>query len=882
MGVRRPLVSLVVICRDDAGYLDATLASVADQTLKNFECIIVNDGSTDGSRDIILQWCRRDRRFSHIDHRTQAGLATACNTGLRASRGEYIAFLEGSTLLMPRSLESRATACLTSKETSARFAGSYAGSCTIAGTEMKAPPEVALRMEALGFIRLGAQCPFEISQPMLQAELLRRFGGFCEGIGQAAGHDLWYRIMRAGYWFEATQSATVAYRARESAPAAKARVERLSHAHALSRHASEPLPENHLSLFPYRLVRPHQVYEEQLRRLDHILDSCGTALAAEGEAALPALADLCRAHVPDMRDLSASEPDLSRLIVTAIQNARTHPSPDDGILSDRLLSLLPLRHAPTPPVAGRNPGIFGEPAPDRHWDDGRKEHIKIIFLPHKDYHVWTISLIAEALRDEGLDFLTIDLTPQWDEAGVRSSASENDVELIGLGNYLLGGYAPNLVVTFNDWDHVTRPLIIAANAAGLPTAAIVEGIQDYEDIDTGLARSAYRAVRHLLLPGDFDLRYFTDSPDQQVYPVGIPRIQKLRAGLKAKDSVQHIGARPKVLINSNFSYGVLASQRDMWLTAAVESVLAAGMTPIISRHPADTGTLYPELVCETDFYTLLDECQITVQRFASGILEAIAREKVVLYFNPHGERVDKFTADPMGVYPIISSAGDLKRELADWRRWQACVKTHGPAFLDRHSGAATADSARNMARILADIARTPASADQKQRFADHLRTIDEATRSLCHGIINGQPLFPKLEGATERLERMTSARLGNRTSDQIDPALQADLAKLAAHRDALDGHDHRLAAMIGAALPAEIGKGTQDILSCLALAGRDGLLLQSCASALLIDPERTLQRIRNDALLAAAVEHALQTLASDTPSVIQFRRIRKRVEERLI
>lgn len=97
-------ISLIIPVYNVEKYLRRALISVENQTFKNFEVIIVNDGSTDNSMKIIEEFVNKNKNFFVISQENK-GLGEARNIGLRHSRGQYIAFLDSDDFLEPNYLE---------------------------------------------------------------------------------------------------------------------------------------------------------------------------------------------------------------------------------------------------------------------------------------------------------------------------------------------------------------------------------------------------------------------------------------------------------------------------------------------------------------------------------------------------------------------------------------------------------------------------------------------------------------------------------------------------------------------------------------------------------------------------------------------------------
>lgn len=92
------LVSIIVPCYNHAQFLDEALQSVLNQTYNNWECIIVNDGSPDNTKEVASRWCKNDHRFLYLE-KQNGGLSSARNAGITISKGEYILPLDADDIL---------------------------------------------------------------------------------------------------------------------------------------------------------------------------------------------------------------------------------------------------------------------------------------------------------------------------------------------------------------------------------------------------------------------------------------------------------------------------------------------------------------------------------------------------------------------------------------------------------------------------------------------------------------------------------------------------------------------------------------------------------------------------------------------------------------
>ncbi|PYS84887.1 MAG: hypothetical protein DMF67_03160 [Acidobacteria bacterium] len=99
-----PLVSVVVPTYNYGRFISQTLESLRAQTYPNWECVVVDDGSTDDTAEVVSRYAGEDNRIKYLWQRNQRQGA-AKNNGIRNSGGEYLQFLDADDLIEPRKLE---------------------------------------------------------------------------------------------------------------------------------------------------------------------------------------------------------------------------------------------------------------------------------------------------------------------------------------------------------------------------------------------------------------------------------------------------------------------------------------------------------------------------------------------------------------------------------------------------------------------------------------------------------------------------------------------------------------------------------------------------------------------------------------------------------
>src|SRR2546426_2534703 len=96
-------VSVIVRTYNRAYAIRDALESALKQSYHDFELIVVDDGSTDHTSEVVQSFC--DERIRLVRHERNRGVAAACNSGISAARGEFVAFLDSDDIWKPSKLE---------------------------------------------------------------------------------------------------------------------------------------------------------------------------------------------------------------------------------------------------------------------------------------------------------------------------------------------------------------------------------------------------------------------------------------------------------------------------------------------------------------------------------------------------------------------------------------------------------------------------------------------------------------------------------------------------------------------------------------------------------------------------------------------------------
>lgn len=101
----KPLVSVVIPVYNANGFLSGAIESIQNQTYKNLEIIIVDDGSTDETPKILSSLAKKDKRIKILTNKRNLNIASSLNRGIKLAKGSYIARMDADDISLPNRIE---------------------------------------------------------------------------------------------------------------------------------------------------------------------------------------------------------------------------------------------------------------------------------------------------------------------------------------------------------------------------------------------------------------------------------------------------------------------------------------------------------------------------------------------------------------------------------------------------------------------------------------------------------------------------------------------------------------------------------------------------------------------------------------------------------
>jgi len=188
-------------------YLNGAIQSITEQSYRDFEFLIIDDASTDGSNKILEKWRRQDSRIRIISHKVNRGLGYSLREGVIEARGDWIARMDDDDISVPDRLEKQVEFVRTYPETD--VVGGWAIEIDEQGRQgrMRTHP---IRHEEI--VRLIWTSPLQHSTVFFRRDAIRRTGSYSATLRRRQDYDLWFRCVAGGLRFANIPEPLIYYR----------------------------------------------------------------------------------------------------------------------------------------------------------------------------------------------------------------------------------------------------------------------------------------------------------------------------------------------------------------------------------------------------------------------------------------------------------------------------------------------------------------------------------------------------------------------------------------------------------------------------------------------------------------------------------------------
>ena len=451
-----PAITIVVPIYNEEQFIGEALRSIINQTFTDWECIVVDDASTDGSLAETWRYAETDDRITIIRHKVNSGLPASRNTGLRAAGGRYIAFLDSDDLLLADNLLERIEAL---SGAGVEVAGSYCG-VIISHEDVRLDSLPAHnpwdQQSVIDFLSAAGECPFNAHAPLLRTDVVKAHGGFDESMTNGAEDwDLWLRILRNGYVFVPSKHRTAIYRQKRASMAKTLAVEHVRESRRLIEAGYAPAPATPAQSVSHPFPEPLPIYQKSLINSRRSIQFAATALVrGDVDTAREILSGLPEGFWPVLeRHL-----DIDLLFTFGFRRAYGFTRNEVKAIGSELD---PVRSIFRNLVQEASSGS----APDLEHAD--RVRFDVLFLPQNAVQVKQMVEVASAIG-ASLSSAIVSTERVSGAQGVDLFLTEAGVPSISLDRWALNGNEHGAVVVAFPFDAAVQEIIDRTTAAGGP------------------------------------------------------------------------------------------------------------------------------------------------------------------------------------------------------------------------------------------------------------------------------------------------------------------------------------------------------------------------------------------------------------------------------
>lgn len=185
------LISVVMPCYNAEAYVREAIMSVLQQSYASWELIIVNDGSTDGSTEIIEELAQAYPDRLRLVYQNRLGPSAARNRALARAQGYFVAFLDADDYWHPEAL-AKLHAALTDAPADVAYCGWQHVGPLAENPQPHTPIDIQDKNMLEHFLKA---CPWPINAALIRRQLIDTLRGFSERRATAMDYDLWLRML---------------------------------------------------------------------------------------------------------------------------------------------------------------------------------------------------------------------------------------------------------------------------------------------------------------------------------------------------------------------------------------------------------------------------------------------------------------------------------------------------------------------------------------------------------------------------------------------------------------------------------------------------------------------------------------------------------------
>ncbi|HEY8748520.1 MAG TPA: glycosyltransferase [Tepidisphaeraceae bacterium] len=193
--VEAPPLSVVMAVRNVQRYVALAIESVLSQTFKDFEFLVIDDGSTDNTSSILADYARRDSRIRIIQG-PSGGLSAALNLGIAQARAPLIARMDGDDICLPTRFEKQIAFLQSHPEHV--LVGSRCVLIDPDGRPIHEKPNTPLGHEQIDAMLLKMEWPIVHPAVMMRADAFAKAGAYLEKYKTVEDHDVFLKLAEIG------------------------------------------------------------------------------------------------------------------------------------------------------------------------------------------------------------------------------------------------------------------------------------------------------------------------------------------------------------------------------------------------------------------------------------------------------------------------------------------------------------------------------------------------------------------------------------------------------------------------------------------------------------------------------------------------------------